>query len=210
MEKRSDSLIFVTKRGENGYWVFICVPLFHSFEVRNIMHGQCDNRSIPSLAGCVFSAFLAASAMPAHALVLGDAPAVQTTTVAPGSFSESLTFELLSAATTFASVQSFDMAAGSSFLLQIPRLDVSLHDAGGTMLSGASGSPVSFASALGSGTYRLDIAGVATGLAGGFFTVGLSAVASPVAAIPEPESWLMLAAGLAMLAAMRRLRRSVL
>jgi hypothetical protein len=164
---------------------------------------------MPSLPGLILAASLAVSAMPAHAVALGDTPFVSTTTVAPGSFSESLVFDVLSEGTTFASVQSFDMTAGSAFLLHIPSLDVSLYDTGGAMLASASGSPVSFASALGAGTYRLDVGGVATGLAGGFFTVGLSAVASPVVPIPEPEVWMTLAGGLAILAALRRSRRGV-
>lgn len=203
------SLIFVTNHVDNAFWVLPCLCNLDDIKAVTIMLGQCDNHSRAALAGLVLSASLAVLALPARAVTLGDIPFVQTTTVEPGSFSESLVFDVLSEGTTFASVQSFDMTAGSSFLLHIPSLDVSLHDAGGTMLASVSGSPVSFASAIGAGTYRLDIGGVATGLSGGFFTVGLSAVASPVVPVPEPGVWMTLAGGLAVLVALRRSRRSL-
>ncbi len=58
-----------------------------------------------------------------------------------------------------------------------------------------------YVASLGAGAYRLEIGGIGSGFLGGGYTGSLTAVPAPapLLAVPEPESWAMMFAGLALM-----------
>lgn len=76
------------------------------------------------------------------------------------------------------------------------------------LLSGTDGVPGTnltnnqfYAPSLAAGAYRLEISGIGSGFLGGGYTGTLTAVPAfaPLLAVPEPESWAMMFAGLALM-----------
>lgn len=76
------------------------------------------------------------------------------------------------------------------------------------LLSGIDSAPGSnltnnqfYAASLAAGAYRLEISGIGSGFVGGAYTGSLTAVPAPapLLAVPEPESWAMMFAGLALM-----------
>ncbi len=65
---------------------------------------------------------------------------------------------------------------------------------------------LSLSGLLGSGSYRVDVAGTG-GLAGGAYLVSLSNNGAPVTPIPEPESYALFLAGLGLIGTIARRRR---
>ena len=77
-----------------------------------------------------------------------------------------------------------------------------------SLLSGIDGTPGSnitnnqfYIASLAAGAYRLEISGIGSGSLGGGYSGSLTAVPAPapLLAVPEPESWAMMFAGLALM-----------
>jgi PEP-CTERM motif len=99
------------------------------------------------------------------------------------------------------------MPSVSTYLKHISGLNVSLFDSGNELLGSWSGSPVSFVSSLASGSYRVEVSGIADGRAGGAYVLGLAATSNPVISpIPEPQTWMLMIGGLALFGALVRRR----
>lgn len=92
----------------------------------------------------------------------------------------------------------------------ISSFSASLFTATGSisLLSGIDGTPGSnitnnqfYTASLAAGAYRLEISGIGSGLLGGGYSGSLTAVPvpAPLLAVPEPESWAMMFAGLALM-----------
>jgi hypothetical protein len=132
---------------------------------------------------------------------LSASPYVNSAVLPAGSFVDIYNFSVTAPAQVGASAVSLDLLLHSLSLLHIGGLSLSLYDGTDTLLGSWGGSPVNFDSLLGAGNYHINVAGNADGLTGGAYLFS-------IAAIPEPEQWLLFAAGLGLLGAISRRRRA--
>lgn len=132
---------------------------------------------------------------------LSASPYVHSAVLPAGSFLDVYNFSVTSPAQVGASAVSLDLLLQSIDLLHIGNLSLSLYDGSNALLGTWGGSPVNLDTLLGAGNYRVDVSGNADGLSGGAYLFS-------IAAIPEPEQWMLFAAGLGLLGAMVVRRRT--
>lgn len=136
-------------------------------------------------------------------------PYNNTSVVVPGSFQDTYNMTVGSGnpSVAAAAVQ-LVLNLGSLSLYNIQNLSADLFDSSNTWIAGAtqaanSSAPISFNAQLGSGNYHVNIAGNAIGSAGGIYTFA-------VAAVPEPESYALMLAGLGLVSLVMRARRKII
>jgi hypothetical protein len=123
------------------------------------------------------------------------------------SFADTINFSVAGPSTLTGSAASLTLSLGSLSLLDIAGLTVNVwnnsHPFGTTNFGSFAGGPGSYTFNLPTaGNYHVDITGTATGAFGGTYAVGLQ-----VAAVPEPETYAMLLAGLGVMGAIARRRK---
>ncbi|MEO8297517.1 MAG: FxDxF family PEP-CTERM protein [Burkholderiales bacterium] len=123
-----------------------------------------------------------------------------------GSFADEVQFFLSAPGTLSLSVSDLDLPDNVGTILSNTTISFDLWDnihPGGitNFLSGTDG-PV-YTIALGAGQYHIDLFGQSTGTNGGLYAVGLS-----VSAVPEPESYAMMLAGLGAMGFLARRRKT--
>lgn len=128
-----------------------------------------------------------------------------------GSFSDIFTFTLTSSSDLSFSVANFAVPSLYNTILTSASLfsnaDNSLYSADDILLTPAStqtGQLGSAFSALGAGSYYLQVTGISTGSMGGLYSGALNV--SSVSAVPEPETYAMLLAGLGLIGTIARRR----
>ncbi len=160
-----------------------------------------------SLAALVLVAGLHAAPAIATDYAVGTvtaAPYINNVTVPVGSFLDVYNFSLADTSQNLnGAAVSLTLDTMNFHVLNIENFSLSLYDSASNSLLGSwASNPVSFAATLPGGSYHLDAAGTANGLAGGNYTLSIAA------AVPEPESYALLLAGLGLVgfAARRRQR----
>lgn len=123
------------------------------------------------------------------------------------SFADTVNFSIASPSTLTGTAASLKLNFGSLSLLDIAGLTVNVwnnsHPFGTTNFGSFAGGTGSYTFNLPTaGDYHVDITGTATGAFGGTYAVGLQ-----VAAVPEPETYAMLLAGLGVMGAIARRRK---
>ena len=110
------------------------------------------------------------------------------------SFTDYVNFNLDTSAEVSSFIKSFNMSFFNFDLLGIDNFSAKLQSKGSggtfTTLLSSVANPISFDDFLGPGSYRLAIAGTASGFFGGVYRGTLQ-----VAAVPEAETWLMILVG---------------
>lgn len=130
---------------------------------------------------------------------LSATPYVNAVVLPTGSFLDVYNFSVSSPAQVGASAVSLDLLLQSLSLLHIGNLQLSLYDGADTWLGNWYGSPANIEATLAVGNYHVDVSGNADGLSGGAYLFS-------IAAVPEPEQWMLFAAGLGLLGTMVRRR----
>lgn len=124
------------------------------------------------------------------------------------SFTDYVGFSLDNASQLQSFIRSFDLSVFSFDLLGIDNFSATLQRLGGggfQNVASLSGSPISFDDLVGPGQYRIELAGVGSGLFGGLYRGSLQ-----VAAVPEADVWIMLLLGAAVVAYQLRRKQSTL
>ena len=128
--------------------------------------------------------------------------------VSPGvTFDDTINFSIAGPSTLTGTAASLTLSFGTLSLLDIAGLEVNVwnnsHPYGSTNFGSFAGGTGSYTFNLPTaGNYHVDITGTATGAFGGTYAVGLQ-----VAAVPEPETYAMLLAGLGVMGAIARRRK---
>lgn len=158
-----------------------------------------------SLAALVVVAGLQAAPALATGYSVGtltDVPYINNVTVPLGSFLDIYNFTLADTSQNLTGAAvSLTLDSMNLHILNIDNFSLSLYDASNSLLGSWVSNPVSFSATLPGGSYRLDAAGTANGLAGGNYTLSIAA------AVPEPESYALLLAGLGLVGFAARRRR---
>lgn len=162
-----------------------------------------------SLAAALVPALLAGQAMAAtfSAGSVGASPYVNNVT-AHGSFADVYNFSIGGGGLSAGGL-SLELPFGAMALFHISDLTFSLFSDAISVADASAALPIAtFSGVSGSwegsvpaGNYRFEVTGVASGLAGGNYTFS-------IAAVPEPGEWLMLTAGLGLLAGAARRRKA--
>lgn len=128
--------------------------------------------------------------------------------VSPGvTFADTVNFSIAGPSTLTGTAASLTLNFGALSLLDIAGLTVNvwnnIHPYGATNFGSFAGGTGAYTFNLPTaGNYHVDIKGTATGAFGGTYAVGLQ-----VAAVPEPETYAMLLAGLGVMGAIARRRK---
>lgn len=128
---------------------------------------------------------------------VGGLPQAQAYTQAVshnGSFADTFNFHLNATADLSSAVSLLNLDLGTSSILHIDSPLLSLFSVANPGSIIASGTTNVFASSLSAGDYFVKFTGNANGLAGGNYLMGIYSVVAT--AVPEPEQWAMLLAGL--------------
>lgn len=120
-----------------------------------------------------------------------------------GIFLDTYNFSLNNPHWVTGSINQFTLSLGAYNVINIDGLALKLFDVSNNWLAEVGGAG-QISNMLAGGSYYVTISGIANGLAGGNYT--FAAVAQPV---PEPSSWSLLLAGLAVAGFMAFRRRSV-
>ena len=122
------------------------------------------------------------------------------------SFLDTYNFSLNNTNLVSNSLNQLSLAIGAVNVLNINNLTMDLYNSSNGMLAGITGvtSSGQITTVLGNGSYYIDIYGIATGSAGGNYT--LSAVAQP---IPEPGEWLLILCGLCLIGYIATHRKNI-
>jgi hypothetical protein len=118
-----------------------------------------------------------------------------------GSFLDTYNFSLSNVSNVSGSVNQLTLSLGAFNVLNIDNIGLNLFDSSNNWLIGLSGAG-QVTSILNSGNYYATVFGTANGSAGGNYT--FSTVAQP---IPEPDSWMLMLAGLVAATGFTVLRR---
>ncbi|MFM2052598.1 MAG: hypothetical protein RL456_635 [Pseudomonadota bacterium] len=126
----------------------------------------------------------------------------------PGYFFDTVNFDVSTAGTLSVSLTDLTANVGSMILFLDQDLEGVVwdnhHPGGLSQIGHVIGDGSTYVFTLPSaGDYHLDVSGYAIGSAGGVYAVGLQ-----VSPIPEPGTWAMMAAGLGVLGAVARRRRT--
>lgn len=143
-----------------------------------------------------------------NAGTLTTVPYNNTSIVAPGSFQDTYNMTVGNNPSVAAAAVQLVLNLGSLSLYNIQGLSASLFDSSNNFITGAtqaggSYDPVAFSAMLGSGNYHVNIAGNAIGSSGGIYTFA-------VAAVPEPETYALMLAGLGLVISVARARRKII
>ena len=111
-----------------------------------------------------------------------------------GSFADIFNFHLNSVADISGAASVLNLDLGASSILHIDSPVLALFNVANPGSAIASGNTNVFASSLNAGDYFVKFTGNANGVAGGSYLMGLYSVVT--AAVPEPEQWALLLAGL--------------
>lgn len=146
------------------------------------------------------------------AVTSGAPTSFNAATTTAGPFSDIFTFTLPTAGSVGFSVINFPVTGFFNSILTSASLfsntDGTLFNADDKLIGGAtvSNNKITFASApLGSGSYYLNVSGIANGPQGGLYNGAVS-----VTAVPEPETYAMLLAGLGVMGFIARRRNKTL
>lgn len=143
-----------------------------------------------------------------QAAPLTTTPSVHVFQPTAGSFSDTYNFSISSASLLSSSANNLPLSLSFFNVLDVAGLTVNVwdnhHPNGWTNFGNFAGNNSTYTFNLPSaGDYHLDITGTATGLAGGVYSVSISA-----APVPEPETYAMLLAGLGLMGAITRRRKA--
>lgn len=188
-----------------------------------------------ALTLAVLAGGLQVASAQAAAVSLSATPELLTERKSGGSFLDVVNFDIDAGSRLLGSALPLDWANGLDSLLHISGLSLSLyrsdtadfpeqsarrkpssalrakkakkHEDHGLLLGSWSGGPIGFTLPLAAGSYRVTVAGIADGAAGGAYLLGLAALPETVVpSVPEPETWLYLIGGLLALGAVGRRR----
>lgn len=141
---------------------------------------------------------------------VGDlAPSASYTQMAQhlGSFEDIFNFHLDVSSDIVGAIASLNMGfSGLPPLMQIDNSAMSLFSSADPLNALASGTAGLLASNLVGGDYFIKVTGNADGQDGGAYVFGLSAI---TAAVPEPEQWILLVAGLAAVGSIVRRKTAI-
>jgi len=132
---------------------------------------------------------------------LSATPYLNFAVLPTGAFLDIYNFNVSSPAEVGASAVSLDLLLQSLDLLHISNLTLSLYNGSNDWLGNWGGSPLNLEATLAAGAYHVNVSGTADGISGGAYLFS-------IAAIPEPEQWMLLAAGFGLLGMMVRRRRT--
>ena len=146
------------------------------------------------------------SAYAADVVDLGELQAgIKTYTnsvAADTTFTNTFNFSLAEVSTGTFSLNELPLTNGGVNVLGFSELSFNLYDSTNTWLAGSvSGGEFTFAN-LTAGNYSIEVAGTTDGVAGGVYSGAIN-----VAAVPEPESYALLALGLGVVGAVAARRR---
>lgn len=157
-----------------------------------------------TVAAVALTAALASGAAQATTFDIGaisTTPYINSAQVSVGSFLDTYNFSVTTPELASSSVTSLGLSFGPVNILNISNLSMSLYDSANALIGTASGTTQKeLTQYLGTGSYHIDISGIGNGAAGGTYLFSIAA------AVPEPEQWSMLFAGMLMLGAIARRR----